>query len=225
MKTDNNRIVRLLPIGAGSIAGTLLMLNRVLTPELTDSQARSDAVGVILTAVLILTGLLWQQVQPRQPDSISLEGELGFELLPTLPEPLKTELAWASHLLLINTVTRSIVIYYQGQVLLRRGVLAPKAEVTPGAILDRVLTKQKAIYLVDTKVYPGRVEFDYLPPNTQGIICQPLGSDGVMILAANAPRSYTKQDEAWIEGIADKLANSLDVALANIADSPNKPND
>jgi Cofactor assembly of complex C subunit B, CCB2/CCB4 len=225
MKTDNNRIVRLLPIGAGSIAGTLLMLNRVLTPELTDSQARSDAVGVILTAVLILTGLLWQQVQPRQPDSISLEGELGFELLPTLPEPLKTELAWASHLLLINTVTRSIVIYYQGQVLLRRGVLAPKAEVTPGAILDRVLTKQKAIYLVDTKVYPGRVEFDYLPPNTQGIICQPLGSDGVMILAANAPRSYTKQDEAWIEGIADKLANSLDVALANTADSPNKPND
>lgn len=225
MKTDNNRIVRLLPIGAGSIAGTLLMLNRVLTPELTDSQARSDAVGVILTAVLILTGLLWQQVQPRQPDSISLEGELGFELLPTLPEPLKTELAWASHLLLINTVTRSIVIYYQGRVLLRRGVLAPKAEVTPGAILDRVLTKQKAIYLVDTKVYPGRIEFDYLPPNTQGIICQPLGTDGVMILAANAPRSYTKQDEAWIEGIADKLANSLDVALANTADSPNKPND
>jgi hypothetical protein len=201
------------------------MLNRLLTPELTDSQARSDAVGVILTAVLILTGLLWQQVQPRQPDSISLEGELGFELLPTLPEPLKTELAWASHLLLTNTVTRSIVIYYRGRVLLRRGVLAAKAEVTPGAILDRVLTKQKAIYLVDTKVYPGRVEFDYLPPNTQGIICQPLGSDGVMILAANAPRSYTKQDEAWIEGIADKLANSLDVVLANTADSPNKPND
>jgi hypothetical protein len=225
MKADNNRIVRLLPIGAGSIAGTLLMLNRLLTPELTDSQARSDAVGVILTAVLILTGLLWQQVQPRQPDSISLEGELGFELLPTLPEPLKTELAWASHLLLTNTVTRSIVIYYRGRVLLRRGVLAAKAEVTPGAILDRVLTKQKAIYLVDTKVYPGRVEFDYLPPNTQGIICQPLGSDGVMILAANAPRSYTKQDEAWIEGIADKLANSLDVVLANTADSPNKPND
>ncbi|NEQ27609.1 MAG: cofactor assembly of complex C subunit B, partial [Microcoleus sp. SIO2G3] len=25
----------------------------------------------------------------------------------------------------------------------------------------------------------------------------------------NAPRSYTKQDENWIEGIADKLANTL----------------
>ena len=163
MKEDNGRIVRLLPIAAGSIAGTLLMLNRVLTPALTDSQARSDAVGVVLTAVLILTGLLWQQVQPRQPDSIMLEGTEGFELLPTLPDALKTELAWASHLILTNTVTRSIVVYYQGQVLLRRGVLAPTAEVTPGAILDRVLTKQKAIYLVDTKVYPGRIEFNYLP--------------------------------------------------------------
>jgi Cofactor assembly of complex C subunit B, CCB2/CCB4 len=215
MTQDPNRILRLVPLGAGGLAGTLLMLNRVLTPELTDSQARSDAVGVILTAVLVLTGLLWQQVQPRQPDRIILEGETGFELLPTLPDALKTELAWASHLLLTNTVTRSIVIYYRGQVLLRRGVLSPTAEVTPGTILDRVLTKQKAIYLVDTKVYPGRIEFDYLPANTQGIICQPLGTQGVMILGANAPRSYTKQDEAWVEGIADKLANSLEIALPN----------
>jgi hypothetical protein len=214
MTKDPNRILRLVPLGAGGVAGTLLMLNRVLTPELTDSQARSDAVGVILTAVLILTGLLWQQVQPRQSDSVILEGESGFELSPTLPDSIQTELAWASHLLLTNTVTRSILIYYQGQVILRRGILAPKAEVTPGAILDRVLTKQKAIYLVDTKVYPGRIEFDYLPPNTQGIICQPLGSQGVMILGANTPRSYTKQDEVWIEGIADKLANSLEIALA-----------
>jgi Cofactor assembly of complex C subunit B, CCB2/CCB4 len=208
-KEDNSRILRLVPIVAGSIAGTLLMLNRVLTPELTDSQARSDAVGVILTAVLVLTGLLWQQVQPKKPNSIILEGTEGFELLSTLPESIQIELAWASHLLLTNTVTRSIVIYHQGKVILRRGILAAKAEVTPGVILDRVLTKQKAIYLVDTKVYPGRIEFDYLPQNTQGIICQPLGNEGVMILGANAPRSYTKQDEAWIEGIADKLTNSL----------------
>jgi Cofactor assembly of complex C subunit B, CCB2/CCB4 len=213
MKKDPNWILRLVPLGVGGIAGTLLMLNRVLTPALTDSQARSDAVGVVLTAVLVLTGLLWQQVQPRIPNSIILEGEQGFDLSPNLPDALQTELAWASHLLLTNTVTRSIVIYYQGRVLLRRGILAPKAEVTPGAILDRVLTKQKAIYLVDTKVYPGRIEFDYLPTNTQGIICQPLGLEGVMILGANAPRSYTKQDEAWIQGIADKLANSLDLAL------------
>jgi hypothetical protein len=181
----------------------------VLTPQLTESQARSDALGVILSAVLILTGLLWQQVQPRSPDAVDLIGEQGFELLPGLPDEVKTELAWASHLLLTNTVTRSLVVVYQGKVLLRRGVLGVNPEVKPGAILQRVLEKQKPVYLVDLKVYPGRIEFDYLPENTQGVICQPIGDRGALILGANAPRSYTKQDENWIEGIGDKLANTL----------------
>ncbi|MEB3210500.1 MAG: cofactor assembly of complex C subunit B, partial [Leptolyngbyaceae bacterium] len=35
------------------------------------------------------------------------------------------------------------------------------------------------------------------------------GDRGALILGANAPRSYTKQDENWIAGIADKLANTL----------------
>ncbi|EDX74019.1 hypothetical protein MC7420_5899 [Coleofasciculus chthonoplastes PCC 7420] len=136
-------------------------------------------------------------------------GEEGFELTPELPEAVKTELAWASHLLLTNTVTRSLVVFYQGKVLLRRGVLGKKPEVKPGAILKRVLEQQKPIYLVDLKLYPGRIEFDYLPENTQGLICQPLGNQGALILGANAPRSYTKQDERWIEGLADKLGNTL----------------
>jgi len=208
-KPDQNYVLRQLPFVVGGLAGILLLTNRMLTPQLTESQARSDAMGVILSAVLILTGLLWQQVQPRSPDAVDLIGEQGFELLPGLPDEVKTELAWASHLLLTNTVTRSLVVFYQGKVLLRRGVLAVNPEVKPGAILIRVLEKQKPVYLVDLKVYPGRIEFDYLPENTQGVICQPIGNQGVLILGANAPRSYTKQDENWIEGIADKLANTL----------------
>jgi hypothetical protein len=112
-------------------------------------------------------------------------------------------------LLLTNTVTRSLVVFYQGKVLLRRGVLGINPEVKPGLILHRVMEKQKPVYLVDLKLYPGRIEFDYLPENTQGLICQPIGDRGAIIVGANAPRSYTKQDENWIEGIADKLANTL----------------
>lgn len=208
-KPDQNYILRQLPLVVGGVAGVLLLTNRLLTSQLTESQARSDALGVILSAVLILTGLLWQQVQPRSPEAVNLIGEEGLELAPELPEEVKTELAWASHLLLTNTVTRSLVVFYQGKILLRRGVLGVNPEVKPGAILSRVMEKQKPVYLVDLKLYPGRIEFDYLPENTQGVICQPLGDQGALILAANAPRSYTKQDENWIEGIADKLANTL----------------
>lgn len=79
--------------------------------------------------------------------------------------------------------------------------------------MKRVLEKQKPVYLVDLKIYPGRIEFNYLPENTQGVICQPIGKEGVLILGANAPRSYTKQDETWIAGIADKLDVTLNTYL------------
>ncbi|MGK7922291.1 MAG: cofactor assembly of complex C subunit B [Trichodesmium sp.] len=208
-KRNENQFLRILPILIGGLGGTLLMINRFFTPNLLASQTRSDAIGVILSALLILIGLLWQQIQPRSPDTVKLIGESGFELLPELSEIVKTELAWASNLLLTNTVTKSIIIWYQGKILLRRGILPSRSEVQLGAIVKRVLEKQKPIYLVDLKVYPGRIEFDYLPENTQGVICQPIGKNGVMILGANAPRSYTQQDENWISGIAEKLTDTF----------------
>ncbi|HAX89356.1 MAG TPA: cofactor assembly of complex C subunit B, partial [Cyanobacteria bacterium UBA11370] len=55
------------------------------------------------------------------------------------------------------TVTRSLVVFYQGKVLLRRGILGINPEVKPGLILKRVLETQKPVYLVDLKLYPGRI--------------------------------------------------------------------
>lgn len=208
-QSDPNRVLRRLPLAVGSVGGILLLVNRLLTPELTSAQSRSDALGVILSALLILTGLLWQQVQPKSPEAVELIGSEGFELAPDLPEAVKTELAWASHLLLTNTATRTLLVWCQGQLLLRRGILAANSTLKPGPIVQRVLETQRPVYLVALKIYPGRIEFDYLPENTQGVICQPLGDQGVLILGANAPRSYTRQDEAWVAAIADKLADTL----------------
>lgn len=218
-KPDQNQGLRRLPLFVGALGGSLLLINRLATPALTASQARADALGVILSALLIFIGLLWQQVQPRSPETVQLIGQEGFELKPDLPAALKTELAWASSLLLTNTVTRSIVVYYRGQVLLRRGVLGRSSQVKPGPILQRVLEKKRPVYLVNLSIYPGRVEFDYLPENTQGVICQPLGQHGALILGANAPRSYTQQDEAWIAGISEKIVDSLDSQVEMASDS------
>lgn len=216
-RSDPDQWLRLMPLVAGGLGGTLLLVNRFLTPDLTNFQSRSDVLGVILSAVLILTGLIWQRVQPRSPEAVELIGSLGFELAADLPEPVKTELAWASHTLLTNTVTRSLVVCYQGRTLLRRGVLGPQAVVTPGAIAERVIAKGQPVYLVALHLYPGRVEFDYLPTNTQGVICQPCGCQGLLVLGANAPRSYTKQDEAWVEAIALKLGETLNHYQADLA--------
>jgi Cofactor assembly of complex C subunit B, CCB2/CCB4 len=215
MTVNNGReaVLRLLPFGVGGIAGTFLLVNRLVSEGLTPAQSRSDVVGVILCAVMVLIGLLWQRVQPRTPDVVVLLGKEGLEMSADLSAAVQTELAWASHLLLTNTATRSISLYNDGQTILRRGILADEGQVVPGPILERVLKTQKPIYLVDVKVYPGKIEFNYLPENVQGIVCQPVGTKGVLILAANAPRSYTRQDEAWIAGIADKLAYTLNSDL------------
>ena len=213
-KPDSDRILRLMPLVVGSLGGLLLFINRILTPSLTSSQSRADALGVIISAVLILSGLLWQRVQPRTPETVELIGETVFELSDSLPEAVKTELAWASHSLIANTATQSVVVWYAGQTILRRGIVGPQSQVKPGTILNRVLETGKPVYLVALKIYPGSFEFDYLPENAQGIICQPLSQRGAVILAANAPRSYTSQDEAWIAAIADKLANTLEQSLS-----------
>jgi hypothetical protein len=217
-KSDPNRVLRLLPLVVGTLGGVLLLINRATTSEITDSQARSDVMGTILSAILILVGLLWQQVQPRSPDAVTLIGKQGMEFASDLPDTVKVELAWASHLLLTNTVTKSLVVCDGERVLLRRGILGNNTEVKFGNIVRRVIETRKPIYLVDLKLFPGRIEFDYLPENTQGVICQPIGDRGVLILAANTPRGYTKQDENWIEGIADKLAETLARHSSEISD-------
>jgi hypothetical protein len=206
---EQNQWIKNLPLIAGIMGGFLLMINRLTTPTVLDSQARSDALGVILCAMLLLLSILLRQIESIPPQSVTLEGEEVIEFASNLSENVKTELAWASHLILNNTVTKSIVVYYQGEILLRRGILSNIKTVNLGTILKRVITTQKPVYLVDLKHYPAKIEFDYLPENTQGVICQPLGNYGVLILGANAPRSYTQQDENWVAGIGDKLTYTL----------------
>lgn len=206
---EQNQWLKNFPLVGGITGGFLLMINRLATPTVLDSQARSDALGVVLCAVLLLTSVFMSQINPNPPESVTLIGEEGIEFSPQLSDTLKTELAWATHLILTNTVTKSIAVYYQGKTILRRGILGKKTEITLGAIAQRVITTQKPVYLVDLKHYPGKIEFDYFPENIQGLICLPLNQEGVFMVATNIPRSYTKKDELWIQGIIEKIALSF----------------
>lgn len=219
--SDSSPVLQRLPLVVGALGGMLLLINRAFTPVLVTSQSRSDALGIILSALLILTGLLWQRVQPKLPEAVELVGSEGFDLDKSLPEAVKLELAWVTKLLLTNTATRSLLIWYDDRVIARRGILVEREMEEPGIIVDRVMETEKPVYLVDLKLYPGRIEFDYLPENIQGLICHPLTdpsddgeeSRGALILAANAPRSYSEQDEAWIEAMAQKLSQTLAQSL------------
>ncbi|MEL7083338.1 MAG: cofactor assembly of complex C subunit B [Cyanobacteria bacterium P01_A01_bin.3] len=209
-------VVRYLPLVTGMLGGSLLLLNRLaFSPDLLNSQSRSDALGVLLSALLILTGLLWQQVQPLPPKAVELEGEQGFEFEESLSDEQTLELGWATRSILVASPAQSIAIVYDNRLILRRGILSatdcsPGQPVEPGTILKRVLSQQKPVYLVDLKLFPARVEFDYLPSNTQALLCEPIGERGALIAGADAPRSFTERDREWIRAIVQKLDRTLD---------------
>lgn len=194
----------------GLLGSVLLLGNRLLfTPELLASQSRSDALGILLSAILILTGLLWQQIQPRPPQAAPLQGSPGCDWHPDLSEAEKLELAWASHTLLSTTAARTVVIWVEGRTLLQRGILASPGQLPtlrPQSILQRVLQTGRPVYLVDLKLFPARAEFEgLLPPGSQAVLCQPIGQKGCLILGSDTPRSFSRQEQAWIAAIADKL--------------------
>ena len=214
-------VVRYLPLVAGILGGSLLVINRLaFSPDLLNSQSRSDALGVALSALLILTGLLWQQVQPKQPTSVVLEGKQGFELDETLTQAQALELGWATRSLLLVSPAQTAVLFYNDCLLLRRGILPDSDSarvgecIELGNILRRTIDRQQPVYLVDLKLFPARFEFDFLPSNTQAVLCEPVGNRGVLVLGADAPRRFTERDRDWIQAIAQKLDSVLDTPPA-----------
>jgi hypothetical protein len=210
VKRDPNRWLRRLPLVAGVLGSILLVINRLaFTPELLASQSRSDALGILLSAVLILTGLLWQQVQSRPPQAAPLQGSPGCDWHPELSEREKLELAWASHTLLSTTAARTVVIWVEGRTLLQRGILASPGQLPslqPQGTLQQVLKTGQPVYLGDLRFFPARAEFEgLLPAGSQAVLCQPIGQKGCLILGSDRPRSFSRQEQAWIAAIANKL--------------------
>jgi hypothetical protein len=158
-------------------------------------------------AILILVGILAQRQQPLPAETVEIDAPQGTSLS-FLPPELAEELRWFSDSLLANTPTVSVVIWVKGKVVLRSGYLST-GEYLEGPIVARVRTTQKPVYLVALKFFPGRVEFSYLPEGVQAVICQPLGIEGVLILASNRPRCYSPQDLQWIDSLSRRLSHLI----------------
>jgi Cofactor assembly of complex C subunit B, CCB2/CCB4 len=202
-------MLRTLPIGVGFLGSSILILNRVLTVAPTQEQTRSDALGLLMAAVLVLVGILARQAQPKTAEVVAIEAPRGTEL-GTTDLTLAEELRWFGEALQERTATVSLLVWYRGETLLKQGYLS-SGKFTLGPIVERVLKTQKPVYLVSLTLFPGRVEFAYLPEGIQAIVCHPLGTDGVVCLASDRIRSYSPQDLGWIETLSERLAQRLEL--------------
>ena len=62
----------------------------------SSSQSRTDVLVIVLSAVLLLTGLQWLSLKPRQPVRVQPRGVEVAYLLAGLAPELAAELQWCA---------------------------------------------------------------------------------------------------------------------------------
>ena len=182
----------------------LSIVNIVTATEINPSLVRGETLSGIASIALITIGYLWTEIKPKQPTKVMLDGKEGFELCSELSKDIKNELAWGSQQILTATAASTILIYWDNEVILRRGLLSEKT-FTPGEICNRSIDQKRLISLVNTELFPGRDEFDSVLDNLPAVIVYPLSRRGLTIVGGWSKRSFTNSDEKWISGWSDKL--------------------
>ena len=216
-----------MPFGArvSLSAGVLLLLlavGNVFTAEAIDpTLQRAEVLAGMAAVGLMLVAVLWTRAQPLAPTAVELPGEQSLQLFPDLSELCRTELAWGSHLLLTATSAATILVAWDGTVVLRRG-LVPEAllvddqdgangeSFTPGPICERAQRQGQLVSLVKTALYPGRTEFDPVLPGLPSVMVQPLGNRGWVVLGGWSERCFSRSDERWFTGWCERLRTTLE---------------
>ncbi|GLC40788.1 hypothetical protein PLESTB_000022600 [Pleodorina starrii] len=221
----NAEFFRALPLYAGGLGVASLLLNRALSGiapvvDASSSQSRADVLGIVLSAVLLLTGLQWLSLKPRQIAAVDLDGTTVNYVDPGLKPnaALLREFEWARDAMFKATRCKSLVLIYKGRNLFHYGYILrgrKPGEAAPGDICNDVMRNGRGNYLANLLLYPGRPEFTaFLPENTQGVVLQPVGEAGVLVAGTDTVRGFSRLDQAWLATIADKLEVSLgEVAL------------
>ena len=125
-----------------------------------------------------------------------------------LNENIRKELAWGSHLILTATPAATLLVYWGNETILKRGLIREN-RFHPGDICLRAKNTSKMISLVNTRMYPGRKEFDSILPNLPSVIIYSISNNGWVIVGGWSERCFSKSDEKWISGWSDKLFDLL----------------
>tara|TARA_Y100001978_G_scaffold35441_1_gene31358 strand:+ start:1285 stop:1950 length:666 start_codon:yes stop_codon:yes gene_type:complete len=201
---------------SGLLVLALAVFNALTADAFTPSLQRAEVLSGMAAVGLMLVAVLWTRAIPLSPKTVDLEGEQGLVMADELSDGLRTELAWGSHQFLTATSAASILVYWDDKVLLRRGLITDDS-FCPGEICRRSTERQTLVSLVRTALYPGRQEFDAVLPGLPAVMVQPLGRRGWIVLGGWSERCFTRSDERWLAGWAERLRTELELIPA-IAD-------
>ncbi|KAG0451411.1 hypothetical protein HPP92_026426 [Vanilla planifolia] len=220
----NDGVARSLPIFTGGISLVAVLLNRAFSgiapvADASSSQSRADILVLSLAVTNLLTGLVWLSIQPKYISPVSPDAIECRLINSSLPEAAVLELLWAWESLSTATCCRSFVVVYHEDCLLQIGSAARSVsgdvvtvdvpKLINGSLYRGVIKSEKQSYLANLSLYPGKTELPFFPANTQAVILQPLGGQGILIIGGDTIRGFTTSDQAWVTLIADKLNATL----------------
>ena len=197
-----------LVIAFGGFLFVLSVINIATATQVNPSLVRGESISGIASIALITIGYLWTEIKPKEPTKANLNGMQGCQISVDLTEEQKNEIEWGSKQILTATAASTILIFWDNNVILRRGLITNKS-FKPGEICNRAIDQQRLISLVNTELFPGRQEFDTVLEDLPAVIIYPLSRRGLTIVGGWSKRSFTNSDEKWISGWSDKLCDLL----------------
>ncbi|XP_062226951.1 protein COFACTOR ASSEMBLY OF COMPLEX C SUBUNIT B CCB4, chloroplastic isoform X2 [Phragmites australis] len=222
---SNDTLVRGLPILVGGASLVAVLLNRAVSSiaavaDASSSQSRADILTLALSVTDILAGLVWLSIRPKSISPVVPRGVECKRVGPGVSSSALHELLWTWDSLTTATCCKSLVVVYGGNCILQIGVAAGTQEdgnaltvdaqmFIQGSLYKSAMESRKQSYLANLALYPGRSELPFLPGNTQALILQPIGDNGIAIVGGDTIRGFTNIDQAWIAMIADKLDATL----------------
>ena len=186
----------------------LTVFNAAAAPAVTPELQRAEVLSGLATVGLMLVAVLWTRANPRSAEAQPLEGSQGLFIEAQLSAQQQEELGWGTHMLLTATPAATVLVFWRGQVVLRRGLIC-EASFEPGPICLRVMDRQQTVSLVNTSLFPGRSEFDAVLQQLPAVLISPIGAEGVVVLGGWSARCFSRSDERWLEGWSQRLKTTL----------------
>ena len=191
------------------------------------AQSRQDLLAVFSAGAVLLNGLSKLDVTSALAESVILDGldqdflwvdsnynekKDGHNVVKWAMGAVREATPAKTAAFLVYTDNRWNVVALDG-IVKKEKVTRELSQPTP--ILDRFLKgfqdpsiELKESYLPTLQALPGKVEFTYLPPNTQEVLCLPIRANGTLaalVLGSDTAKSFTPRDVAWSCVVAQRI--------------------
>mmetsp|Transcript_121583 Transcript_121583/g.389037 ORF Transcript_121583/g.389037 Transcript_121583/m.389037 type:complete len:636 (+) Transcript_121583:30-1937(+) len=210
----------------------LLVYNRVAYPPSLETESMRAIIEILAVVLAVLCWALpWaggrlEEAARRQVSTRTNSRQAGvmqtLAISEELPMAARTEVAWASTVLLRSTNADGVAVWSGGRAVGTRGLLKQlRGSAGGGAAVLQGLDASWPVTSAELDGYcssaagldafpEGALPRAVLPGDTQSVVAKPLPGGGLLVLWSALPRAFERAaDRRWVARMAAKLGGAL----------------